>query len=256
MTLLSVAILSLVEGLTEFLPVSSTGHLILAAQLLHLPQTDVQKSFEIAIQLGAILAVVVLYARTLLRDRRSMLLTLVAFVPTGIIGFALHGIVKSMLLGNVRVVLASLFLGGIVLLVFEKVRPARSTVTRVSQMSYMQAFIVGVCQSVAIIPGVSRSAATIVGGEFLGISRAAIVEFSFLLAIPTMAAATGYDLLKSASSFSGSDWQMLGIGGVLTFLFALVAVKWFVEYLKKHSFAVFGWYRILLAIAFFLYLRA
>ena len=252
MSLLHTAILSLIEGITEFLPVSSTGHLILVSELLRIPSTDVHKSFEIAIQLGAILAVVALYGKTLLRDRRTLLLTIVAFIPTGIIGFLLHGIVKRLFLGNVTVVLASLFVGGIILLFFEKLRPVKSSVVEISQMTLFQAVLVGLCQSVAIIPGVSRSAATIVGGELMGISRKAIVEFSFLLAIPTMAAATGYDLLKSAGEFTSGDVRTMLVGFVLSFLVSLVAVRWFIGYVKGHSFVAFGVYRIFLAVVFFL----
>lgn len=256
MTFIHTTIFSLVEGLTEFLPVSSTGHLILTAQLLHLPQTDVQKSFEIAIQLGAILAVVVLYGRMLLQDMRTMLLVGAAFGPTAVIGFLLHGIVKQHLLGNTALVLWSLFLGGCVLLVFERfLTVPESRRQEIKDMSFMQAIIVGVCQSVAIIPGVSRSAATIVGGEFLGISRKAIVEFSFLLAIPTMAAATGYDLLKSYHEFTSADLQSLAVGFILSFIVALVAVRWFISYVKGHSFVAFGVYRILSAVVFFLFLK-
>ncbi len=258
MTLTQTAILSFIEGLTEFLPVSSTGHLILASELLRIPSTDVHKSFEIAIQLGAILAVVVLYGPTLLRNRRTLLLTATAFVPIAVIGFLLHGIVKQFLLGNVSVVLWALFIGGIVLVIFESFLPSRrpgKPEGLPTEISLLQAIMVGMCQSLAIIPGVSRSAATIVGGELLGISRKAIVEFSFLLAIPTMAAAIGYDLLKSAGEFTSGDWGNLLIGFVLSFFFALVAVRWFVAYVKEHSFAVFGVYRMLLALTFLLLLK-
>ena len=249
-SLLHTAIFALVEGVTEFLPVSSTGHLILTADLLHIAQTEVQKSFEIAIQLGAILAVVVLYGKSLLRDARTMLLVASAFIPTAIIGFLLHGFVKRVLLGSTPVVLWSLLLGGVVLLVFERLRPEKSSAPEITQMTFFQAVLIGICQSLALVPGVSRSAATIVGGELLGVSRKAIVEFSFLLAIPTMAAATGYDLLKSAAEFRAGDVQSLAVGFVLSFLVALVAIKWFLDYMKNHSFAVFGLYRILLGITF------
>ncbi len=253
MTFFQTAILSLVEGLTEFLPVSSTGHLILTSHLLGLPATEMQKSFEIAIQSGAILAVVVLYARRLLRDRRTMLLVFTAFLPTAVIGFLVHGIVKELLLGNVVVVLWSLLLGGAVLLIFEILRPDSSSGADIERMSFTQAAVVGVCQSVAIIPGVSRSAATIIGGELLGIRRDAIVEFSFLLAIPTMAAATGLDLVKSASSFTAADIQSIAVGVVLSFFVSLMAVRWFLSYVKTHSFAVFGMYRIALAALFWMF---
>lgn len=253
MTIFHVILFSLIEGITEFLPVSSTGHLILAADLLQLPQTDVQKSFAIAIQSGAILAVVALYGRTLLRDARTLRLVAVAFLPTAVIGFLLHGVVKRLLLGNATVVLWALLLGGVALLVFERFRPRRDSALSISSISFTQAVLVGVYQSIAIVPGVSRSAATIVGGELLGIGRRAIVEFTFLLAIPTMLAATGYDLLTSASAFTAADWRALLLGFVLSFLIALAAIRWFITYIQRNSFAVFGWYRILLALFFFLF---
>jgi undecaprenyl-diphosphatase len=182
-----------------------------------------------------------------------MLLALAAFLPTAVIGFLLHGIVKYVLLGSTPVVLWSLAIGGAVLILFERWKPARSGVQDVSQMSLAQAVLIGLCQSIAIVPGVSRSAATIVGGELLGISRKAIVEFSFLLAIPTMAAATGYDLLQTASQFTLADMKDLLLGFVLSFIVALFAIKWFLGFVKNHSFVVFGLYRICLALAFWMF---
>lgn len=252
MNLFHVAVLSLIEGVTEFLPVSSTGHLILASELLGLAQTESHKSFEIAIQLGAILAVVVFCGRTLIRDRRTASLTFVAFLPTAVAGFLLHGVVKRVLLGNIAVVIASLFLGGVILLFFEKLRPAKEETTDIPMMSVRQAFYIGLCQAVAMIPGVSRSAATIVAGEMLGVGRGAIVEFSFLLAIPTMAAATGYDLWKTAGEFTAGDVRALFTGFVLSFAFAIIAMRWFVAYVKRHSFVAFGVYRMAAAAAFLL----
>lgn len=252
MNLFHVVVLSLIEGVTEFLPVSSTGHLIMASELLGLAQTEFHKSFEIAIQLGAIFAVVALFGRTLISDRRTALLTFVAFLPTAVAGFLLHGVVKRVLLGNITVVIASLFLGGVILLFFEKLRPAKEETMDIPMMSARQAFYIGLCQAVAMIPGVSRSAATIVGGELLGVGRRAAVEFSFLLAIPTMAAATGYDLWKTAGEFTAGDVRALLVGFVLSFAFAIIAVRWFVEYVKRRSFVAFGVYRIAAAAAFLL----
>ena len=253
MTIIHTLLFSLVEGITEFLPISSTGHLILTAKLLGIEQTVTQESFEIAIQLGAILAVVVLYGRTLLRDRRTLVLVGIAFLPTAVIGFLLHTVVKEFLLGSIPTVLAALFVGGIVLIVFERFVPKTAQRNAVTSISPRQAVLVGIFQSLAIIPGVSRSAATIVGGELIGIPKQTIVEFSFLLAIPTMAAATGYDLLKTAGQFTAADVQALVIGFVLSFMVALAAIKWFLAYVKNHSFVVFGVYRVIVAVAFFLF---
>jgi len=202
MTLLQALVLGIVEGLTEFLPISSTGHLILAAKLLGLAQTEFQKSFEIVIQLGAILAVVVLYWRSFLRPK-VLAKVIAAFIPTGIIGLALYHLVKTYLLGNEMVVLAALALGGLVLILFELWhREPAGAVGEVDSVTYLQAIGIGLFQALAIIPGVSRSGATIVGGLAMGLTRETIVEFSFLLAVPTMLAATGLDLIKNASSFS------------------------------------------------------
>ncbi len=252
MTPFDSVVLGIVEGITEFLPISSTGHLILASALLRIPNTDYLKTFEIAIQLGAILSVVVLFWRTLINTQTIKTL-LVAFIPTGVIGLALHNIVKTYLLGNESVVLWSLALGGIALIVFELLhRERENAVSNIHEISYTQAALIGLAQSIAIIPGVSRSAATIVGGMLLGVSRATIVEFSFLLAVPTMTAATGLDLLKSAGAFSSDQFSALGIGFVTSFFVALFAIKFLLAYVRKHSFIPFGVYRILAALMFFL----
>jgi undecaprenyl-diphosphatase len=243
-------ILGIVEGITEFLPVSSTGHLILTSKLLGLADTTFLKSFEIAIQLGAILAVAVLYHKTILRDRRAMLMTLVAFVPTGVLGLLLHDVVKRHLLGDERVVLWSLFLGGLALVLFERLHRESGKPTDLSAITWKQAMAIGCCQAVAMIPGVSRSAATVVGGLAMGLPRKTVVEFSFLLALPTMAAATGLDLAKSASSFVAADALALGIGFAAAFVTALAAVRFLLRYVATRTFAPFGWYRMAAAAAF------
>ena len=181
MNFIHAVIFGIVEGVSEFLPISSTGHLILAAKLMGFSQSEFVKSFEITIQLGAILAVLVLYWKKLLIDFETLKRVLTAFIPTAILGFLLYKIIKKVLLANVQVVLWSLFIGGIILIVFELwIRGKDATVSKISEMSYKTAVWIGVFQSLAMIPGVSRSGATIVGGRFLGIDRASIVEFSFL----------------------------------------------------------------------------
>ena len=246
-------ILGIVEGITEFLPISSTGHLILASTLLRLSETEFLKSFEIAIQLGAILSVVVLYARSLIRDRVTIQKLFVAFLPTAVIGLLFYKLVKHYLLGNEWVVVAALFIGGIILILFEWNRRGEDSGS--THITYPQAFLIGVFQSISIIPGVSRAAATIIGGLSLGIERKTIVEFSFLLAIPTMAAATALDLLKSASSFSSADFEILAVGFVVSFVVALVIIKWLLYYIKNHTFLSFGVYRIAVAFLFWLLYR-
>lgn len=244
-------ILGVVEGITEFLPISSTGHLMLASELLGILPTDFLKSFEIAIQLGAILSVVVLYAKRLLVDFETIKKVAVAFVPTAILGLLLYKVVKHVFLDNTQIVLWSLFLGGIFIIIFERAHHENSAgADDLKKLTYMQAFLVGVCQAFAMIPGVSRSAATIIGGLALGVRRTAIVEFSFLLAIPTMAAATGLDLLKSGAAFSAEEFKLLFIGFVFSFIVAILSIKFLLHYVKNHDFTIFGFYRVLLAIAF------
>ncbi len=256
MTLLDSFILGIVEGITEFLPISSTAHLEIASRVLGLVSTDFLKSFEIIIQLGAILAVVIYYASTLTKNTQLWKRIIVAFIPTGIIGFVLYKILKQYLLGNPAILVWTLGIGGIVILIFEYIykdkHAERDSTQELQILSYKKALLIGLAQSLAIVPGVSRSAATILSGTALGMSRKAIVEFSFLLAIPTMLAATGYDLLKNASSFSSGEFLGLTIGFVTAFLSALVAIKFFIQYIQKRGFALFGWYRIILAIIIFL----
>ena len=261
MTILQTIILGIVEGVTEFLPVSSTGHLILASRVMGVADSDFLKSFEISIQFGAILAVVVLYWRRIWESKNLWKKILVAFVPTAIIGFLGYKILKHYLLSSASLVLWSLFLGGVVLILFELWYKHKKELYHktdghqnigIDEISYKKSFFTGLWQSLAIIPGVSRSGATIMGGLAMGIGREAIVEFSFLLAIPTMAAATGYDLLKSGASFAGQEWGLLALGFMVSFLVAMLAIKWFIAYVKNHSFIWFGVYRIIIALVFYL----
>ena len=254
MNLFDAAILGVVEGLTEFLPVSSTGHLILASTLLGLTQTDFLKSFEIVIQLGAILAVVVLYFKRFF-EVQTLLKLIVGFLPTGIIGLALYHVVKTHLEGNVTIVLWALAVGGVVLVLFELLHTEGSQ-EGIESLTYKQCFLIGLFQSISIIPGISRSAATIVGGLILGIRRRTIVEFSFLLAVPTMIAASGLDLVKNASSFSSSDVGTLLVGFVVSFVVALASIRWLLSIVRNHNFVPFGIYRILIAIAFWAFVIA
>jgi len=251
MTWIQALVLGIVEGVTEFLPVSSTGHLILAADILGMQETEFLKSFEIAVQLGAILAVVATSWRRFIGERAVFGRVLVAFIPTAVIGLATYDIVKKHLLGNELVVVWALVLGGLALIAFEKFRtPPKATKTDLTRMSYKDAAVIGLAQSLAIIPGTSRSASTILGGMALGWSRAAIVEFSFLLAVPTMAAATGLDLLKSGFAYSAGEYGLLALGFATAYVVAAAAVKWFLLYIRTNDFAAFGLYRIFAAFAF------
>lgn len=250
MTILQSVILGIIEGVTEFLPISSTGHLILASSVLGVIPSDFSKSFEIVIQLGAILAVVVLYWHSFFNiDLLKKLAA--AFIPTGIIGLALYHVLKTYLLGNNLVVLASLFFGGIILILFERWQGKKEDAAPVAApLTYRQAVAIGFFQAVAIIPGVSRSAATILGGITLGIARPVIVEFSFLLAVPTMLAATGLDLLKTSTSFTPHEWLTLAIGFGVSFIVAMPSIRWLLSYVRNHSFTGFGVYRVLLSLLF------
>ena len=250
MSFLHALILGIVEGLTEFLPVSSTAHLILASSVLHLQETEFVKSFQIIIQVGAILAVVVLYWNKFWNWEVLKKLT-VAFIPTGVIGLTVYKVLKTYLLGNMTVVLLALLIGGVALIIFERFHKSADREVDFSEITYRRAALIGLFQSIAIVPGVSRSAATIVGGSLLGVSKRTIVEFSFMLAVPTMLAASGLELFKNHAALAG-NFGMLGVGFVVSFLTAIAAIKSFLNYLKKRDFSAFGWYRILLAVVFYL----
>ncbi len=250
-TYLESVLLGVIEGLTEFLPVSSTGHLILASTLLGIEQTDAFKSFEIAIQLGSILAVVVLFWKQLL-DMRVLKRLLIAFIPTGIIGFLLYRFIKDTLIGDPMIVVVALFLGGVAIIGIEHfVKGKEKNEGEVTDISYKQSFLLGTAQALAVIPGVSRSGATIMGGLLLGIPRTALLTFSFLLAVPTMVMATAYDLYKTPEALAGTNASLLAIGFLVAFVVALFVIHFALSYIRNHSFAVFGWYRIILSLLFF-----
>lgn len=245
MNFLHVVVLSIIEGVTEFLPVSSTGHLILVSRLLGIQITEFTKTFEIAIQLGAIMAVVILYFKRFVTDFDLYKKLFVAFIPTAIVGFALYPLIKGFLLGSLTITLMSLFIGGLILIFF------RSENIKSKEIGYKEAFAIGVFQSISVIPGVSRSAATIIGGLLVGANRKTATEFSFFLAVPTMLAATGYDIYKSVGILNSFNMPTLLLGGVLSFIFALVAIKFLIRYVERHDFKVFGIYRIVLAVVYF-----
>ena len=244
-------ILGIIEGLTEFLPISSTGHLILGSWLLNLRQTEFLKSFEIAVQLGAILSVVVLYWRKLFLNPRIIMRLAVALVPTALIGLVLYKTVKTVFLENNQIVLWALLLGGILLILFEFWHKEHSEATaKLEQISYKQSFLIGLFQSAGLVPGVSRAAATILGGLLVGLRRTVIVEFSFLLAVPTMIGATGLDLIKSGFQFSSDEIVVFLAGFISSFCVAILAIKFLLRFIKTHSFIPFGVYRIGVALLF------
>ncbi|HEY0010638.1 MAG TPA: undecaprenyl-diphosphatase UppP [Candidatus Paceibacterota bacterium] len=254
MNLIEAVLLGVLEGATEFLPISSTGHLILARHLLGIAESPFTTSFLIVVQLGAIAAVVVTYWRSFL-DIEVMKRLIAAFVPTAVIGFALYKVIKGYLLDNELVVVGALLLGGVLLIVFELMHKEDEAGTAsLRDIRYRDAVAVGLCQSLAVVPGVSRSAATIMGGLMLGIRRVAIVEFSFLLAVPTMLAATGYDLLKTYDTFEAGNLGVIFAGALTAFVVALVAIRFLLAFVKKSTFIPFGIYRIALASLFLLFI--
>lgn len=258
MNLFQTLILSVVEGITEFLPISSTGHLILTTTILHIPETEFVKSFMILIQLGAILAVVILYYKKLL-NKELWPKILVAFIPSAIIGFVLYHFIKQYLLSNALVTVIALFIGGIAFILVElwsKNRLEDKVEKNVESITLKHSFIIGLFQSISIIPGTSRAGSTIIGGLILGINRKAAAEFSFLLAIPTMLAASTLDIIETKLAFTQNEILLLIIGFIVSFIVALITVKLFIKYLSNHTFIPFGVYRIVIAIIFYLvYLR-
>jgi undecaprenyl-diphosphatase len=256
MALIHSLILGLIEGFTEFLPVSSTAHLILASDILGLDQSAFVKTFEIVIQSGAILAVIVLYWKKFL-DVEILKKVIAAFIPTAIIGYILYKLVKNYLIGNITVVLWALAIGGVILIAFDyffKPKQNYAAVNDIKSLTYGKAVTIGLVQAIAIIPGVSRSAATIIGGSFAGMSREAVVEFSFLLAVPTILAATGLDLVKNINSFSADQTGTLLIGFIAAFVTALMGIKFLLSFIRSKSWVWFGVYRLAIVTLFVLFL--
>lgn len=238
-------ILGVIEGLTEFLPVSSTAHLIISGELLKLESTEFLKSFEIIIQFGAILSVLVIYWRRFLSCEVIKRLIL-AFIPTAILGFLFYDLVKGVLLENLSTIAWSLLLGGLVLIIFENLFKKPAGEAKIESISYFKCLLIGLFQSIAMVPGVSRSAATILGGLALGLNRKTIVEFSFLLAVPTMLAASVFDLYKSFEHFDTQNSLVLAVGFIVSFVTAWLGIKFFLNYIKRYNFIPFGVYRVIL----------
>jgi undecaprenyl-diphosphatase len=249
MTILESIVIAVVEGITEFLPISSTGHMIITEALLGMKIDEFTKVFTVNIQFGAILSVVVLYWRRFLQSWSFYQKLLVAFLPAAVIGFLAGDFIDS-LLGNVLVVAIMLLFGGVLLLFvdqwFNKENPDQ-------EVTYPKALKIGFWQCIAMIPGVSRSAATIIGGMQQKLSRTNAAEFSFFLAVPTMAAASGYKLLKLILEPNGVEMMKdnlstLLIGNLVAFVVAMIAIKTFITFLQKHGFKAFGWYRIVVGL--------
>ncbi len=249
MTIIEAVVLAIVEGITEFLPVSSTGHMIIASSLMGIAHDDFTKSYTVAIQFGAILSVVVLYWKKFFQSVNFYFKLFVGFIPAAILGFLLGDQIDAML-ENVTVVAIALIAGGVVLLFVDRLFGADITgdVSSTEKIGYKNAFVIGVFQCIAMVPGVSRSAATIIGGLTQKLTRRVAAEFSFFLAVPTMFAATGYKLYQLYSDgpgFTSSDYTPLIIGNVVAFIIAIFAMRSFVNFLTKKGFKIFGYYRII-----------
>lgn len=244
-------IIAIVEGLTEFLPISSTGHMIITEKALGLTETDFIKVFTVAIQLGAILAVVVLYAKKFFDFKRWQFYVKLAaaVVPALVIGFLFSKKIDALLESSLTVAV-SMLVGGVILLFIDKAF-TRPTIDTEAKVSLPKAVAIGVWQCLAMIPGVSRSAASIIGGMQQKLTRSAAAEFSFFLAVPTMLAATGYKLYKyykESGGFTGAEIKQLAIGNIVAFVVAMLAIKFFIGFLKKYGFRVWGVYRIILGL--------
>jgi len=254
MTLVQSIIIAIVEGITEFLPVSSTGHMILTSSLMQIHDEEFVKTFEIAIQLGAIMAIVLMYSKRFLQDIQIYFKLTAAFLPTAVVGLLAYDFIKSVLFNPV-IVSTSLVVGGIVLILIDKkVVEKEQKFDDVSELPYKNAIFIGLIQCLSMIPGVSRAAATIIGGVFNKLDKNQATEFSFLLAVPTMFAATGYDLLKTNIDFTSDQLMMLGVGLIVAFITAWLAVKVLLKIVMNYGFKHFGYYRIIIGLIFLIYM--
>lgn len=245
MTWLEALILAIVEGITEFLPISSTGHMILTEGIMGMKSNDFIQAFIVNIQFGAILSVVVLYWKRFFQTLKFYYKLFVAFLPAAFFGLLLGDYI-DMLLESVYVVAVMLILGGVVLLFIDNWfnNPSED-----QEVTYLKALKIGFFQVIAMIPGVSRSAATIIGGMTQKLNRKTAAEFSFFLAVPTMLAASGYKLLENYKSINADNINLLLFGNVVAFIVAMIAIKSFISFLTKHGFKLFGWYRIIVGVA-------
>jgi undecaprenyl-diphosphatase len=250
--LITAAFLGWIEGMTEFLPVSSTGHLLLSSHFLGFESTG--KTFEVVIQLGAVLALLTVYFAKLWqvfstahRDPAAMRFIVsvaLAFLPAALIGVMAHGFIKTVLFETPRLIAVMLILGGVVLLFIDRIAPEPVHVDPTT-LPLRKALAIGFVQCLAMIPGVSRSGATIVGALMLGVEKRAAAEFSFFLSLPTMAAAVGYDLFKNRDALDFSALSQIGVGFGVAFVTGVIVVKWLLGYIGRHGYSLFGWWRII-----------
>lgn len=258
MNIVQSIITAIVEGLTEFIPVSSTGHMIITNKLMGVPDNEFTKMFTVAIQLGAILAVVVLYSKKFFNfsNIQFYLKLIVGVIPAIVLGFLLGDKIDELLESTTTVAWALLG-GGIILLFIDKLFK-NPHISDEKNVSFIKSFIIGCWQCLAMVPGVSRSAASIIGGMQQKLTRSAAAEFSFFLAVPTMLAATGYKLLKhytATGGFTSEEIKLLAVGNIVAFVVALLAIKFFIGFLSKHGFRIWGIYRIVVGIALLLLIK-
>jgi len=241
-------ILGIVQGFTEFLPISSTGHLIVTSSMFGIDQTDTTKAFEVIIQFASILAVVFNYKDKFTLEKIELWKKIIlAFIPIGVVGFIFAKQIK--MLFSVEIVAVTFILGGIIFLIIEKYyKKKEHFIHDIEQISYKQAFFIGLAQIFALIPGTSRAGSTIVGAILVGLNRRASAEFSFLLALPVMCATTSYDVIKHYNDFTNTNWIVLCFGFVTSFIVAYLTIKLFLKFLEKFTFVAFGVYRILLGL--------
>lgn len=251
MTSLEAIVLGAVEGITEFLPISSTFHLIWISRVLALTQSDFQKLFEVVIQSGAILAVIVLFVHSLKEEPALLKKAFVAFLPTAVVGFVMYNLIKDIFFENAILQLTVFGGMGIFFILFERSRRRVSLTRLASSLSYTEALWVGLAQSLAVVPGISRAGATILPLLYFGLRRDEAARVSFLTAIPTILAASLFDLYQTRRllTFSQDEVVALALGFLAAFAVALFVMKWLIHYLKHHTLAAFGWYRLILAAA-------
>ena len=249
MDIFSSIILGIIEGFTEFLPISSTGHLIVASHFMGIDQTAVTKAYEVIIQFAAILAVIFNYKdKFTIKKIDLWTKVFIAFIPIGAVGFVFSHQIKELF--SVNIVAIMFIIGGVVFLVVEKffIKEEKSLIDDVEDVTLKQALVIGFAQIFALIPGTSRAGSTIIGALLVGLSRKASAEFSFLLAFPVMSAVTAYDLLKHYKDFSDANLMTLGVGFVVSFIVAFITIKLFMKFLEKFTFVSFGIYRILFGV--------
>ncbi|PJA55922.1 undecaprenyl-diphosphatase [Candidatus Roizmanbacteria bacterium CG_4_9_14_3_um_filter_33_18] len=256
MNIVNAFILGIVEGVTEFLPISSTAHLIITSKLLNIPSNEFQKFFEVFIQSGAILAVLVIYWKTIIKNRNLIINILLSFIPTAVVGLLLHKIIKTVFFESFTLISASLFVIGLFFIIFEFLLKKKIVKTdkKIIQMTIIQALLIGLGQSLAVVPGVSRAGAVILTMMIMGFNREESAMYSFVLAVPTLFAASAFDFIKTNPPliFTGSNSLFLIIGTTTSFISALLAIKWFIKFLQNNTLTYFGVYRILLSFFTFL----